>query len=105
MPFIDVEYEGELHCSITHELSGSVIATDAPPDNQGKGETFSPTDLLAASLASCIATVLGIYAQRKQWDLRGMRLRIEKKMSQNPPRRVEALLTEVWMPISFNSEE
>jgi putative redox protein len=73
---IDIEYEGDLHCRLHHGPSGAEIVTDAPPDNQGKGEAFSPTDLLAASLGSCILTILGIYARRKDIDLRGSHVKV-----------------------------
>src|SRR5262245_60564507 len=62
MSQIEVEYEGDLHCRLHHGPSGAEIQTDAPPDNQGKGGNFSPSDLLAASLGSCVMTVMGIYA-------------------------------------------
>ena len=100
-----VVYEGDLHTVVTHEPSGQSLHTDAPPDNNGKGETFSPTDLLGASAASCIATVIGIYAERKGWDLRGMRLAVEKSMSTDAPRRLAALRVEIWMPIAVEEKE
>ena len=61
---IKIHYQGKLRCAATHGPSGDVLATDAPVDNNGRGEAFSPTDLLAASLGSCMATVMGIVAQR-----------------------------------------
>lgn len=102
---IDVIYEGDLHTCITHEPSGQNLHTDAPLENQGLGETFSPTDLIGAALASCIATVMGIYAKRKGWDLRGMRLSIEKRMSTDSPRRIVALPVEIWMPLSLDKKD
>jgi putative redox protein len=65
---IRLTYEGDLHCSAVHQPSGSVIATDAPLDNNGRGEAFSPTDLVATALAACMATVIGIVAKRKEID-------------------------------------
>lgn len=100
-----VDYQGDLHCSITHEPSGNVITTDAPIDNMGRGETFSPTDLLASSLISCIATTIGIYAQKKGWDLKGMKLEVEKEMESTPHRRIGRLPIKIWMPIHLTSEE
>ncbi|MCC5832606.1 MAG: OsmC family protein [Chlamydiales bacterium] len=100
-----VLYEGDLHTVVTHEPSGQRLHTDAPIDNKGKGETFSPTDLIGASVASCIATVIGVYAERKGWDLRGMRLSVEKTMSTDAPRRIVSLSVEIWMPISIEEKE
>ena len=62
-------YGGELRCTARHDPSGSLLDTDAPTDNQGKGERFSPTDLVATALATCILTVMGIVAQRHGWSL------------------------------------
>ena len=81
-------YEGDLHCRLTHGPSGSQIETDAPVDNMGKGEKFSPTDLLAASLGSCMLTVMGIAAQRHSIDLKGTTVEIEKEMVMQPVRRI-----------------
>lgn len=102
---IDVIYEGDLHTRVTHEPSGQILHTDAPVENQGLGETFSPTDLVGAALASCIATVMGIYAKRKGWDLRGMRLCVEKRMSTGSPRRIIALPVEIWIPLSLDKKD
>jgi putative redox protein len=100
-----IAYQGELHCIATHEPSGAQIETDAPVDNQGQGELFSPTDLIAASLGTCIATVIGILAQRKGWDLRGMRLEVTKEMAKEPPRRIATLAVTVWMPIALGNDD
>ncbi len=95
---IQIQYEGELHCRLEHGPSKAVIVTDAPADNQGKGAAFSPTDLLAASLGSCIMTTMGIYARRKEIDLRGSRVRVQKEMVADPLRRVGRLLVDVTLP-------
>jgi putative redox protein len=95
---IEIEYEGDLHCRLHHGPSGAEIVTDAPPDNQGKGEAFSPTDLLAASLGSCIITIMGIYARRKAIDLKGSRVRVSKEMVYDPLRRIGHLLVEIDLP-------
>lgn len=105
MTKMSVDYEGDLHCTITHGPSGQILTTDAPIDNMGKGETFSPTDLVAASLASCIATTIAIYANRKGWNLRGMKLEIEKEMRSAPDRRIGRLPIKIWMPIHLSAEE
>lgn len=79
-------YLGELTCEATHVRSGNVIRTDAPVDNNGKGEAFSPTDLLATSLAMCMMTVMGIAAREKGIPLGKMNASIEKIMGTNPRR-------------------
>lgn len=100
-----VLYEGDLHTIVTHEPSEQTLHTDAPVDNKGLGQTFSPTDLMGASLASCIATMIAIYADQKGWDLRGMRLSVEKTMSKDAPRRIVGLPVEVWMPRVIEEKE
>ncbi len=85
---MDIVYEGDLHCRLTHGPSGAVIATDAPVDNMGKGEAFSPTDLLSVSLGACMLTVIVIVAQRHQIDLKGTTVVVEKEMVTQPIRRV-----------------
>lgn len=97
---ITVRYQGQLRCAATHGPSQSTILTDAPVDNHGKGEAFSPTDLVAAALPSCIMTILGIYGERHGIDLAGMHARTVKEMSKTPPRRIASLRTTVSIPIS-----
>lgn len=97
---ITVRYQGQLRCAATHGPSQSTILTDAPVDNHGKGEAFSPTDLVAAALPSCIMTILGIYGERHGIDLAGMHARTVKEMSKTPPRRIASLCTTVSIPIS-----
>jgi putative redox protein len=93
-----IEYQGDLHCSAKHGPSGAAMQTDAPADNQGKGESFSPTDLVATALGSCMATVMGIYARQKGISLEGMRVEVSKEMTTTAPRRIARLTTEIWMP-------
>ncbi len=81
---IKSEYKGQLRTNATHVKSGNLIVTDAPPDNQGKGEAFSPTDLVAASLASCMMTIMGIEAGKKGFDIDGMTSETEKIMKSDP---------------------
>ena len=84
MPTISTEYKGGLRTQATHVASGNQIITDAPVDNHGKGEAFSPTDLTSASLGSCMMTIMGIVAERDGIDLTGTRFEITKHMAANP---------------------
>lgn len=79
-------YNGELRTSATHLRSGSLIETDAPVDNNGKGERFSPTDLVASALGSCMLTIMGIKARDKGWNIDGTKVGIEKIMGTEPRR-------------------
>lgn len=98
MVAIDILYEGNLRCRATHGPSGAVIATDAPKDNQGKGEAFSPTDLVATAAATCMTTIMGIVAKRDGLHLEGASVRVEKEMSAQPPRRIARLVMIFTMP-------
>ncbi len=91
-----VAYLGELRTEATHVRSGNVLITDAPLDNKGKGEAFSPTDLLATSLASCMMTLMGIAADEKGIALNGLNARVVKHMS-TAPRKVERIEVHVEM--------
>jgi uncharacterized OsmC-like protein len=93
-------YEGKLRCSVTHEPSGRSIATDAPRDNQGLGEAFSPTDLVGAALGTCMMTIMGIYAQRHEISLAGSTFAVEKEMVASPARRIGRLSVVVHLPRS-----
>ena len=77
---ITIDYKGQLHCKAVHGPSQNKISTDAPVDNNGRGETFSPTDLVATALGSCMATVIGVVCERKEIDLTGMIISVEKYM-------------------------
>jgi putative redox protein len=103
MTTIQCLYGGELRCTARHDPSASRIETDAPTDNQGKGERFSPTDLVATALATCILTVMGIVAQRHGWNLEGSSARVEKTMTTSGVRRIERL--EVWITLPAWLEE
>lgn len=94
MTKIKIIYNGDLHTECTHE-SGAKIETDAPKDNMGKGEAFSPTDLFAASLASCMLTLMGIAARKLQLDLKGMSADVEKEMVNAPMRRIGKLIVRI----------
>ncbi|HEX2854059.1 MAG TPA: OsmC family protein [Opitutaceae bacterium] len=94
------EYQGELHCVARHENSGDTLNTDAPKDNQGRGAAFSPTDLVATSLATCIATTMAIAVRKTpEVDLRGLKFEVTKEMSTYGPRRIARLTTHLWMPM------
>jgi uncharacterized OsmC-like protein len=97
---VTVKYTGDMHCDATHGPSQSKISTDAPSDNKGKGEAFSPTDLVATALATCISTTMGIKAEDLGVDLRGMTVSVQKGMSKDAPRRIVALPSEVHIPLS-----
>jgi len=90
-------YEGELRTSATHLRSGKVIFTDAPVDNRGKGEAFSPTDLFATSLASCILSIMGIAALDRNIDITGTTAEVVKEMD-GPPRHVAAIRIVIHLP-------
>ena len=92
-------YSGGLHCYSVHGPSGSELATDAPVDNLGRGEAFSPTDLVATALATCMATTMGIIAQREGMELDGMRIIVHKHMTQEGPRRIARIDAEIYMPV------
>ncbi|MDR3361820.1 MAG: OsmC family protein [Desulfovibrio sp.] len=93
-----VRYLGGLRTECAHLRSGAVIRTDAPVDNHGKGEAFSPTDLFATSLAACAMTIMGIYGEGHDIDVTGMTAEVQKTMSQEPPRRVASIDVTVTMP-------
>ncbi len=90
MATVTTLYSGSLRTEATHEQSGTVIITDAPLDNHGRGEAFSPTDLLAASLGSCMITLIGISAKNHGFNIDGTKASITKFMAANP-RRVSAI--------------
>jgi uncharacterized OsmC-like protein len=99
MVSISIKYDGDLHTSATHGPSDAQLATDAPTDNLGKGEAFSPTDLVATALGTCMATTMGMRAQEQKVDLRGMTISVQKEMSHDPPRRIVGLPSEVHIPL------
>tara|TARA_B100000767_G_scaffold264538_1_gene279556 strand:- start:860 stop:1258 length:399 start_codon:yes stop_codon:yes gene_type:complete len=101
---IDATYDGNLRCSATHGPSGAKLITDAPADNMGKGESFSPTDLLATSMLTCIMTIVAIRADSKEIDVAGMTGSVEKSMAANP-RRVSKLEIIVNLPSNLNMDD
>lgn len=95
---IDVGYRGQLRCSAKHGPSGMTLTTDAPVDNKGRGEAFSPTDLVATALGTCMLTIMGIRAQEHAYPLDGARLVVKKHMSHSGPRRIATLEVQVIVP-------
>src|ERR1700712_454564 len=95
---ITATYNGQLRTTATHGPSGNVLITDAPKDNMGKGEAFSPTDLVATALATCVLTTMGIVAQRNNLDMVGATARVTKEMVATPTRRIGRLAVYVHMP-------
>lgn len=95
---IDLVYQGELRCLATHGPSGKQLTTDAPVDNHGKGESFSPTDLVATALGACTLTLMGIVAERNKIDLGGTKVHVVKEMVQQPVRRIGALRVTITVP-------
>jgi len=104
---ITIHYEGDLRCRSVHAPSGSEAATDAPVDNQGKGETFSPTDLVATAWGSCMLTIMGIVAERHGIDLKGTTLTVQKHMVVEPVRRIGKLeaVVEIPTPLSWGDRQ
>ena len=97
MANMTAKYLGGLRCECTHLASGCTIVTDAPVDNHGKGEAFSPTDLCSTSLAACMMSIMGIYAQQHGFSVEGMEASITKVMSAGP-RRIGKIRIELTMP-------
>ena len=95
---INITYEGGLRCKAVHGPSGTIIVTDAPVDNHGKGESFSPTDLCAASLGVCMMTVMGIASTDRKINMSGTACRIEKHMSTDTPRRIIKITADFVFP-------
>jgi putative redox protein len=97
-------YTGQLKTELTHGPSGVVLRTAAPVDNQGDGSSFSPTDLAAAALASCMVTTLAIVAERDGIDLSGVSCRVEKHMA-SEPRRIASLPVTIHLPAGLPAAE
>lgn len=95
---IDLIYQGSLRCQATHGPSQGTLITDAPLDNHGKGEAFSPTDLVATGLGACMMTIMGIVAERNGWDLTGMTTHVTKEMATTPIRRIGKLIVTISIP-------
>ena len=102
---ISISYNGELHCTAKHEPSQSELATDAPVDNNGKGESFSPTDLVATALGACMSTILAMTAEKNGLDVKGMTVKVAKEMSKDAPRRIVALPSEIHIPLPASTPQ
>ena len=93
------KYLGALRCEAEHGPSGGKILTDAPVDNHGRGEAFSPTDLLAAALGNCMLTVMGIYAERHGIRLEGAHVSASKEMATEGIRRIRRITVRLELPV------
>lgn len=102
---IDVEYKGDLHCELTHGPSGSMVQTDAPKDNEGKGEAFSPTDMVAGALGACMLTIMGIVARRHGLNMTGAKAHVEKGMVADPVRRIGKLPIVITLPAGLSPKD
>jgi len=104
MVTIQMNYEGDLHCKAVHGPSGRELATDAPVDNQGRGESFSPTDLVATALGTCMLTTMGILARTLGVDISGSTAAVEKEMTTTGPRKIQGLRVKIHVPRNQNPE-
>ena len=104
MTKIKCSYLGDLNCEAIHLQSGNRIKTDAPLDHFGKGECFSPTDLLATSLGTCLLTIMAIKAKSKGFELGDIYLNIEKLMTQNNERKIKKLMIDIFIPDSTSNK-
>src|SRR5262245_13968228 len=105
MVTITATYDGDLRCTAKHGPSGNSVFTDAPVDNHGKGQSFSPTDLVATALATCTLTIMGIVARREGLDLAGMHVRVDKVMVTDPVRRIGRLPVKITVPGKLTNDQ
>ena len=103
MNLYEVKYQGNLRTTSTHLDSGSVIETDAPKDNHGLGETFSPTDMLCSALASCILTIMAIAVEKNNKDIKGALAKVKKTMGSDP-RRIIKIQIDIIFPKEYDSK-
>lgn len=104
-PTATARYEGQLRTEATHVASGTSIQTDAPVDNHGRGEAFSPTDLVGTALGTCILTTMAIVAERHSVDLVGSTVNVKKIMSQDAPRRIVQFDVDLHLPASLSDSD
>jgi putative redox protein len=102
---IDVEYLGDLHCKAIHGPSAEELLTDAPVDNNGKGEFFSPTDLAVTAIATCIPTIMGIKANQNNIDIKGLTVSATKEMQNEPYRRIKKITLNFVFPHQLNEKD
>ena len=102
---VRVDYVGDLRCRAVHGPSGVELVTDAPVDNSGRGESYSPTDLVATALGACLLTVMGIVAARRGVNLRGATARVEKHMVADPGRRIGRLPVRIVIPAAVAPDD
>ena len=105
MTRISCRYTGNLHCTAEHDPSRVALHTDAPPDHDGRGESFSPTDLLATALGTCVLTVMGIMAKHRNWTVTDAKASVEKIMSQTGPRKIETLRVWITLPPGLTEDQ
>jgi putative redox protein len=101
---VDVVYEGDLECTLTHGPSGDQMQTDAPVDNRGRGAHFSPTDLVGAAMGSCTLTVMGIVARDRGWDMTGATAKVVKEMGAEPRRHISKLTVAITLPAALDEK-
>lgn len=99
-----IEYLGDLRCEAVHQPSSSHLLTDAPTDNEGRGEAFSPTDLLATAWATCVLTTMAIVARRHNVELKGARATVDKEMTTTGTRRIAKLRLHVTLPVPSTAD-
>ncbi|RPI68778.1 MAG: OsmC family peroxiredoxin [Ignavibacteriae bacterium] len=102
---IDLVYEGQLRSTARHTPSGTTLVADAPVDNHGRGESFSPTDLVATALGSCMLTYIGLAADKHGWDVVGTRISVKKEMVADPLRRIGRLIVDITLNRDFDDKE
>jgi putative redox protein len=100
-----VVYNGDLRTTMTHLQSGTVVITDAPSDNHGKGEAFSPTDLAATAVASCMLTTMAIACLARDYNIDGAHADVTKVMSATAPRRIAKIIINIFMPDKNYTDE
>jgi putative redox protein len=105
MPTVSTTYLGDLRTESTHLQSGTKILTDAPTDNMGKGEAFSPTDLVATATGTCMMTTMAIFAQRDGVELSGSKVEVSKIMTTQPPRKIARLEIKLSMTTNIVLDE
>jgi putative redox protein len=105
MVTINIEYKGDLRNEAVHQPSGTRLNTDAPKDNHGKGESFSPSDLVATSLGTCMLTIMGIVARNMNIDIKGAQVTVQKEMVTAPVRRIGKLGVQIKVPGKLTDEQ